>query len=129
MTDPLARAAEVLRRALVTSSSDPVRVRLTVPRETAELFLAVIDAQRRGGAVVLRARREVSPAAAAELLGVSRSKVYRWLDQGRLEYRRVGANRRISIGSLAAVRAEENARQHRAMSRLALLSDQYGVTD
>jgi excisionase family DNA binding protein len=59
--------------------------------------------------VILRAPETVSPREAAELLGVSRPMVVRWIDEGLLADVPKGAHHRIpmeSVLALKAVRAE-----------------------
>ncbi len=64
--------------------------------------------------VVLRPRREVTPAGAADLLGVTRQFVDRLLADGALEFRRLpgSKHRRIKVGDVLNL-AEERHRRRR----------------
>lgn len=125
MTDVLATDAHALRTALA-KDDDLVDVRLSLPRATAELVLRLIEAQRRGGAVVVPNVEEVTPSQAAVILGISRPQVYRLIDEGRLAHRMVGTHRRIFMESLTAFRAEQQKRQRHAMKELTRLSNEAG---
>lgn len=91
----LDRDAEALHRALAVAGDE---VRVSLSRETAELVARVVDARVRGQQVLLtRGNAEVTPNEAAVLLGMSRPQVRKLLDQGLLEFRKVG--RTIAFGS------------------------------
>jgi excisionase family DNA binding protein len=63
--------------------------------------------------IVLRPDREVTPAGAADLLGVTRQFVDRLLADGTLEFRRLpgSKHRRIKVGDVLALAAERDRRR------------------
>ena len=63
--------------------------------------------------VVLRPRREVTPAGAADLLGVTRQFVDRLLADGALEFRRLpgSKHRRIKVGDVLNLAEERDRRR------------------
>jgi excisionase family DNA binding protein len=122
----LTRDAEALHRAL-DAQGDQVNVSLS--RDTAELVARVVDARARGQQVLLtRGLVEVSPNLAAALLGMSRPQVRKLLDQGRLEFRKVGAHHRIRVESIQAFLDAERPRRRTALGDLARLQDELGLT-
>jgi excisionase family DNA binding protein len=66
--------------------------------------------------IVLRPDREVTPAGAADLLGVTRQFVDRLLADGTLACRRLpgSKHRRIKVGDILALAAERDRRQRGA---------------
>src|SRR6478735_9913100 len=103
MTDLLTRDAVALHRALESTGPE---VNVSVSRETAEWLARIVDARSRGQrVVVMHGHAEVTPAEAAALLGVSRPQVRKLMDEGKLEFRMVGAHHRIPIESIEAVKA------------------------
>lgn len=66
--------------------------------------------------IVLRPDREVTPAGAADLLGVTRQFVDRLLAEGTLEFRRLpgSRHRRIKVGDVLALAAERDRRRQGA---------------
>ena len=128
MGSAVATDAATLRRAL-DEDVEAIEVRMTVPRDTAGLVLQLIEAQQRGGAVVIPVQAEFTPNEAATILGISRPQVYKLIDQGRLAHRRVGTHRRIPATAVTAFRAEQHAAQRQAMVELTRLSNELGLTE
>ncbi|WP_083459196.1 helix-turn-helix domain-containing protein [Jiangella muralis] len=127
MTEMLARDVEAVHRAL-DAGGDEVQVSLS--RETAELLARVVDARARGQQVLLtRGHAEVTPSEAAELLGMSRPQVRKLMDQGVLEFRKVGAHHRIRVSSIRAFLDTERPRRREVLEDLAGLQDELGLTE
>ena len=125
MTDILTRDADALHRAL-DGAGDQVQV--SVSRQTAEWLARMVDARSRGQRVVVtHGRAEVSPAEAAALLGVSRPKVRKFMDEGKLGFRMVGAHHRIPMESIEAFRAWEREQMTKGMERLSQLQNELGL--
>ncbi|WP_233552814.1 helix-turn-helix domain-containing protein [Jiangella rhizosphaerae] len=123
----LARDVEAVHRAL-DAGGDEVQVSLS--RETAELLARVVDARARGQQVlVTRGHAEVTPSEAAELLGMSRPQVRKLMDQGVLDFRKVGAHHRIRVSSIRAFLDAERPRRRAALEDLADLQDELGLTE
>lgn len=68
--------------------------------------------------VVVRAEREVTPAGAAELLGVTRQFVDRLLADGTLPFRRLpgSVHRRIKVADVLALAEERDQRRQDAQT-------------
>ena len=128
MVDIAVTDTTALRRAL-DEGAEEIDVRLTLPRDLAQQVLRLIEAQRRGGAVIVPARSEFTPNEAAAILGVSRPQVYKLIEDGRLAHRMVGTHRRIPIASVTAFHAEQQAAQRAAMNELTALSNDLGLID
>lgn len=125
MTDVLSRDADALHRAL-DGAGDEVKV--SVSRETAEWLARIVDARSRGQRVVVtHCRGEVTPAEAAALLGVSRPQVRKFMDEGKLGFRMVGAHHRIPMESLEAFRAWERKQMTKGMEELSRLQNELGL--
>ena len=127
MVKTLDRDAEALHRALAVAGDE---VRVSLSRETAELVARVIDARVRGQQVLLtRGNAEVTPNEAAVLLGMSRPQVRKLLDQGLLEFRKVGAHHRIRVESIEAFLGAERPRRRAALADLAHAQNELGLTE
>ncbi|WOQ16943.1 helix-turn-helix domain-containing protein [Raineyella sp. W15-4] len=125
MTDVLTRDADALHRAL-DSKGDEVKV--TVSRETAEWLARMVDARSRGQRIVVtHGHAEVTPAEAAALLGVSRPQVRKFMDEGKLGFRMVGAHHRIPIESIEAFRTWEREQMTKGMEELSQLQNELGL--
>lgn len=127
MVKTLDRDAEALHRALAVAGDE---VRVSLSRETAELVARVVDARVRGQQVLLtRGNAEVTPNEAAVLLGMSRPQVRKLLDQGLLEFRKVGSHHRIRVESIEAFLGAERPRRRAALADLAHVQNELGLTE
>ena len=125
MTDILTRDADALHRAL-DGVGDEVKV--SVSRQTAEWLARIVDARSRGQRIVVtHGHAEVTPAEAAALLGVSRPQVRKFMDEGKLGFRMVGAHHRIPIESIEAFRAWEREQMTKGMDELSRLQNELGL--
>ncbi|WP_292680108.1 helix-turn-helix domain-containing protein [Microbacterium sp. SCN 69-37] len=89
-----------------------------------------VDARSRGQRVVVRhGGAEVSLAEAAALLGVSRPQVRKFMDEGKLGFRRVGAHHRIPLESIEAFRAWEWQQVTAGVEELSRLQNELGLLE
>lgn len=127
MTDLLTRDADALRHALAKPGG---QVRVALSRETAELVSRLVDARARGEEIVVAAgAAEVTPTEAAVLLGMSRPQVRKLMDQGMLEFRKVGTHHRIRISAIRAFLETERPRRREALAELAAMQNDLGLTE
>lgn len=127
MTEVLNQDADALHRALDKGGDE---IKVSVSRETAEWLARLVDAKARGHQVVLtRGNAEVSPAEAAELLGMSRPQVRKLMDEGKLMFRMVGTHYRITLASIQAFRQAERAHMAAGMEQLSKLQNELGLLD
>lgn len=127
MVDTITRDVEAVHRAL-KAAGDEVRVSLS--RETAELVARVVDARARGQQIVFaRGDAEVTPNEAAELLGMSRPQVRKLIDQGMLDFRKVGAHHRIRVASIQSFLDAERSRRGAALEELARVQDELSLAE
>jgi excisionase family DNA binding protein len=116
-----------LRRAL---EADGDEVNVSLSRETAEMVARLVDAQARGQEIVVtHGLREVSPAEAALMLGMSRPQVRKLMERGALPYRLVGAHHRIAVEDVQSFLAAERQRRQAALARFSALENELGLTE
>lgn len=127
MTETLTRDAVELHRALAESGDE---VRVTVSRETAEWMAQLVDAKVSGHDVVLtNSLGEVTPTQAGQLLGMSRPQVRRLMDDGKLDFRKVGTHHRITVASIRAFLESERRRRAPILAELAKLQNDAGLVE
>lgn len=114
-SDPDARA----RAARLAAEADPSSEFGAAVRE---VFEGVAKGEQ---LIVLRSEREVSPAGAADLLGVTRQFVDRLLADGTLVFRRLpgSKHRRVKVGDVLALAAERDRRRQGADTIRAALAE------
>lgn len=101
---------------------------LIVPRNAVELLARVLAHMAAGeGVSVVPAHAELTTQQAAELLKVSRPFLIGLLDQGDIEYRKVGKHRRIRAQSLMAYLARDDQERREAADELTRLNQEMGL--
>jgi excisionase family DNA binding protein len=128
MSEVLADDVRLLREALA-GSADAVNVTLKLPRESAQKVLALLDAERTTGAVVVPVKELFSTTEAANLLGISRPTLMKHLDAGDLGHVMVGTHHRIPARALAEFERARRARREEAAAALAAFSNEIGLVD
>jgi excisionase family DNA binding protein len=127
MTEILTRDADKLHRALAQGGDE---VRVTVSRETAEWMAEIVDAKVSGRDVVVTSDLgEVSPTDAGQLLGMSRPHVRKLMDDGQLDFRKVGTHHRITVASIQAFLAAERERRSPILAEMARLQNDAGLVE
>ncbi len=127
MTELLIRDADALHRAL-DRGGDEINVR--VSRETAEWLSRLVDAKARGQEVLLtRGHAEVTPAEAAELLGMSRPQVRKLMDEGKLAFRKVGSHHRVKLASIQTFLEAERLHMEAGMEEFSGLQNELGLLE
>lgn len=128
MTEQLADDVQTLRAAL-DSSSEEVKVTLSLPRKSAEKVLALLDAERTTGAIVIPLKDVLTTTEAAALLGVSRPTLMKLIDAGEIDHVKVGTHHRIPVQAILDFQRERRARREKAAEALAEFSNQIGLVD
>ena len=127
MTDLLARDAHALHLALEQAGDE---VEVSVSRQTAEWLAQLIDAKAQGHEVVLsRGATEVTPAEAAQLLGMSRPQVRKLMNQGQLAFRKVGTHHRVTVASIDAFLETERRHMEIGMTARSSLQNDLGLLE
>lgn len=131
----LARVSRYLARHTMGPSEVTIRVddtddanELTVPREALELFARVLAHMAAGQAVsVVPAHAELTTQQAADLLNVSRPYLVKLLDEGEIEFRKVGTHRRVKLSSLMDYIRQDDQRRRAAADELSALTQEMGM--
>ena len=88
MSEALADDVRALRAAL-EGARDTVSVTLELPRKSAEKVLALLDAERTTGAVVVPIKELFTTTEAATMLGLSRPTLMKLVESGEIEHVKV----------------------------------------
>lgn len=127
MTEMLTRDADALHRAL-GKQGDKIDVSLSRP--TLEMVARLVDARARGQEIlVTRGLAEVTPTEAASLLGMSRPQVRKLMDDGNLDFRKVGTHHRIRVASIRAFLDAERERRAPILAELAEFQNDIGLLE
>ncbi len=99
-----------------------------LPLSAARMLVRILEEMARGNAVTLiPVHAELTTQEAAEMLNISRPSLIQLLDEGKIEYRRVGTHRRVRFeGLMKYKRAAEGARRA-ALEELAAYDQELGI--
>lgn len=101
---------------------------LVVPRGAVELLARILAHMAAGeGVSVVPSHAELTTQQAAELLNVSRPFLIRLLEDGQIEYRKVGKHRRVRAASLMQYLAHDDHQRREAADELTHLSREMGL--
>lgn len=116
---------QALRSALARPADD-VTVTLRLSRKSAEKVLALLDAERTTGAVVVPAKELFTTTEAAMMLGLSRPTLMKHVAAGEIEHVMVGTHHRIPAQAILGFQRARRLRRQKAAEALAEFSNELG---
>ena len=116
-------------RAALDSSAEDVKITLSLPRRSAEKVLALLDAERTTGAVVIPIKEVFTTTEAATMLGLSRPTLMKLIEAGEIDHVKVGTHHRIPAEAILSFQRARQARRDKAAEALAEFSNQIGLVD
>jgi len=132
--------AKATGRVLVSHmrNSDPLELRIPgnrsaqgtvkLPLSAARLLVRILEEMARGNAVTLiPVHAELTTQEAAEMLNISRPSLIQLLEQGKIDYRRVGTHRRVRFEGLMKYKTDAEAARRAALEELAAYDQQIGI--
>jgi excisionase family DNA binding protein len=113
--------------------ADPLTIRgeladddaLVVPRQAAVMLAQILGYLANGqGVQVTPLNAMFTTQQAADFLNVSRPYLIKLLEEGKIEYEKVGTHRRIPFSALLAYKSRDDEQRRRAADELAQLSQE-----
>ena len=119
-------------------ASDPMELRIPndpspagtvrLPVSAARLLVRILEEMARGNAVTLiPVHAELTTQEAAEMLNISRPSLIQLLDEGKIEYRKVGTHRRVRFEGLMRYKRNAEAARRAALAELAAYDQELGI--
>lgn len=103
---------------------------IALPQGMYEVLVAVVDALSQGLAVSITPHHtRVSTQEAADILGVARTSVVRWIDEGRLGCEQLGRHRRLLLSDVMDFKARRRRDQYAVLDLIAAEELAGGVVD
>jgi excisionase family DNA binding protein len=107
---------------------DSSRETVALPASAVRLLVRVLEEMARGNAVTLiPVHAELTTQEAADMLNISRPSLIQLLDEGKIEYRRVGTHRRVRFESLIKYKRQADAARRAALAELAAYDQELGI--
>ena len=118
-------------------TTDPLRLRMLddpgagtvkLPASAVRMLIHILEEMARGNAVTLiPVHAELTTQESAEVLNISRPSLIQLLDEGKIEYRRVGTHRRVRFEALMAYKRRTYAERRAVLAELAAYDQQIGL--
>ena len=101
---------------------------LRIPASAARMLVRILEEMAMGNAVkLIPVRAELTTQEAADMLNVSRPSLIQLLDEGKMEYRKVGTHRRVRFESLMSHKRRTDAERRAALAELVAYDQEIGI--
>lgn len=101
---------------------------LKLPASAVRLLVRILAEMARGNAVTLiPIHAELTTQEAADMLNVSRPYLIQLLDEGKIEFRRVGTHRRIRFEDVMAYKQKAHALRQAAIDEFVTYTEELGI--
>jgi excisionase family DNA binding protein len=99
-----------------------------LPAPAVGLLLRILEEMARGNAVtIIPVHSELTTQEAADMLNISRPSLIQLLDEGKIEYRRVGTHRRVRFEALMRYKRQADEERRAVLKELAAYDQELGI--
>jgi excisionase family DNA binding protein len=101
---------------------------LRIPAPAVKMLVRILEEMALGNAVTLTPiHAELTTQEAADMLNISRPSLIQLLDDGKIEYRKVGTHRRIRFEAVMSYKRAADAERRAALAELAAYDQEIGI--
>ncbi len=124
----LAARAQTAEPLQIRMLDDPGAGTVKLPASAVRMLIQILEEMARGNAVTLiPVHAELTTQEAADMLNISRPSLIQILDEGKIEYRRVGTHRRVRFEALMAYKRRADAERRAVLAELAAYDQEIGL--
>lgn len=128
--DALAATLEQLRSETPEIEIEETREKIRIPLSALKLLSRILKEISQGRPVsIIPIATEMTTQAAAELLGCSRPHVVKLLEEGKIEYTKVGKHRRVKYENVVSYRNKIKSRQKKLIEEVMKADEESGLYD
>ncbi len=107
---------------------DPSGGTIKLPASVVMMLVRILEEMGRGNAVTLiPVHAELTTQEAADMLNISRPSLIELLEQGKIEYRKVGTHRRVRFDDLMMYKRRADAARKAALEELVAYDQELGL--
>jgi excisionase family DNA binding protein len=107
---------------------DGSKATVKLPAPAVGLLLRILEEMARGNAVtIIPVHAELTTQEAAGILNISRPSLIQLLEEGKIEYRRVGTHRRVRFEALMKYKRHVDEERRKALDELAAYDQELGI--
>jgi excisionase family DNA binding protein len=101
---------------------------IRIPASAAHLLIQILDEMSRGNAVkLIPIHAELTTQEAADMLNISRPTLIQLLNEGRIEFRKVGTHRRVRFESVMRYKRQLDTERKAALAELSAYDQEIGL--
>ena len=106
----------------------PKEETIELPASAVKMLVRILEEMARGNAVTLiPVHAELTTQEAADMLNISRPSLIQLLDEGKIDYRKVGTHRRVRFEALMRFKRGADAERRAALDELAAYDQELGI--
>jgi excisionase family DNA binding protein len=119
------KTPEPLRLRLL---DDPNEGTIKLPASAVHMLVRILEEMARGNAVTLiPVHAELTTQEAADMLNISRPSLIELLQQGKIQFRKVGTHRRVRFDDLMSFKRSADAARRATLEELAAYDQELGL--
>ncbi len=126
--DALAATIERLHSEILTIEIEETEEKIKIPLSALKLLASILKDIAQGTPVsIVPITTELTTQAAAEFLGCSRPHVVKLLEQGKINFTKVGKHRRIKYEDLVRYKKEMKQNQNKLITEMMAFDEKHGL--
>lgn len=126
----LAEVLEGLRKDNPEIEIEETREKIRIPLNALKLLAKILKVTSQGKPIsIVPIATEMTTQAAADLLGCSRPHLIKLLEEGEIEYTKIGKHRRVKFEDVMAYKKKMKARQQELLIKIMNADEESGLYD